>query len=671
MHWTPRSVLPGLSFAVLAATLAIPSGFATESRYSYHYFKEQRPLKLDVTRLAIWRAPAAEHLSRYGLDASAVAPVGMDGWSFIETTASVRTEAGIEQTVSRIAEAEAVEFVSPVFLDDLDEPVVITPTVLVGFDRSLEPSRAEAIVAKSGVGAIVDRDWASMERTYRVASAARNGFTVLEAANSLARRPEVVFAEPDMLVTGHTDAIPNDTYFPYLHGLHNDGTFPIYCGAKPDFDMDAHEAWDTTSGDPLILVAILDTGAQMNHPDLNIFSPGFDGTGQGGGGSPVNVCDNHGTWVAGTVSGIINNSLGIVGISPGVRTASARVFVTNVTTPCTQAGFIPETAVVAALDWAENVGARITNTSWSRNLMSSAIDQKFLDTRSRGMVHFAATGNAGTSTIVYPASIPSVNAVTAVDMCGHRAPFSNYGTGLDFAAPGIVVSTDRTGTDGGNDGVNDGVCLPSATLGCSSTANCPVGDACYLVSTDYAWVAGTSFAAPYAAGIAALLLSIHPNLTADQIEYALRKSSIDPVDQDAIGYDTDFGWGFVNAFNVLQPGSLVTPGESVELSVTSYSPGTGSLSLTYAPACASTSHDIYYGPLAEVSTYGWSGATCGIGNSGEYAAFNPGPGSFFFVVVGNAYGAEGSYGTRSASGQRPAAVGSYCGRKQLLAGACP
>jgi len=659
----------GLAALLLSALAASPAG-AGENGYAYSYFKEQRPLTLDTTRVAVLLAPDRKapepDLARYGLDASTATPMAVQGWSLVGTTASIRMDAAIERAVRQIAEGEPVEFVSPVFLDDQGEPVIVTADILVGFDRTLDPSRAEAILTGSGAGSILDRDWAGMKRTYRLRSVSRNGFTVLEAANALARRPEVTFAEPDMMVTGRTELIPNDPYFPYLWGLHNDGTFPISCTAVADFDMDGPEAWDVTIGDPSILVAVLDSGIQLNHPDLNLYTFGFDATGQAGGGGPVNACDNHGTWVAGCLSGIINNNLGIVGVAPGVKSASARIVVLNL--PCDGTGVISASWVVDALAWAESIGARITNSSWYRNTPSSAIDQKFADTRAAGILHFAAAGNNASSTLVYPASLPSINAVAALEPCGQRAPFSNFGVGLDFSAPGYVLSTDRTGADGGNDGVNDGLCLPAGILGCDSDADCPAGSACVLVTRDYAWVAGTSFASPYAAGVAALLLSLHPSLTADHLAYALKKSA---MDLGTAGYDTSYGWGFVNAANILQPESLVTPGEGADLQVTSFDPITGNLSFAYTAACASGSHDIYFGPLSQVSTYGWSGSVCGIGNTGTYTGFNPGAGSFFFVVVGSAYDVEGSYGTGS-PGERPPASGvASCGRTQLLASACP
>jgi subtilisin family serine protease len=659
-----------LCAALLAAALtafaaeASPPDDAAGHAYTYSYFKEQRPLKLDTTRVAVLRE-AAPDLSQYGL-ASGAAAMAVRGWWFVETTASARSDAAIGHAVSQVAGGQTVDFVSPVFLDDQGDPVVVTPHILVGFDRSLDPFVAEAILEESRAGLIIDRDWAGMKRTYRLKNASRDGFEVLEAANVLARRPEVTFAEPDMLVTGHMARIPNDTYFPYLWGLNNDGTWPPFACTVPDFDMDAPEAWDITIGDPSVLVAVLDTGVQLNHPDLNLFTPGFDATGDNGGGGPVNACDNHGTQVAGCVSGKIDNGVGVVGMAPGVRTAPARVIVSSLA--CDGTGIIADSWVVNGLAWAESIGARITNSSWFRNTPSSAIDQKYADTRADGMIHFASAGNNAAPTITYPSSLPTVNAVAALEPCGGLAPFSDYGPGLDFSAPGHYgIGTDRTGNAGDNDGNNDGGCLPSGILGCNRDRDCDPGNTCFLVSTDDALVAGTSFASPYVAGVAALMLSVRPNLTVAQLEAILQSSA---TDLGTPGYDEVFGWGLVNAFNAVHLASN-PPGEATDLRVTGIDHITGALNLSYTPACESSSHDIDYGPLNQVSTYGWSGSTCGIGTTGQYAGFDPGPGSFFFVVVGDAGFVEGSFGEDGTGAERPAAGAASCGRTQLLGSVCP
>jgi hypothetical protein len=169
------------------------------------------------------------------------------------------------------------------------------------------------------------------------------------------------------------------------------------------------------------------------------------------------------------------------------------------------------------------------------------------------------------------------------------------------------------------------------------------------------------------------VLSVRPALTADQLEAVLKLSA---EDLGTPGYDTDYGWGSVNALSAVQlalstpSGAPSAPGEVTNLRVTNYNKTFALLTLSYVPGCTATSHDIYFGPLNQVSTYGWSGAICGIGISGAYSQFRPGTDSYFFVIVGNTSAVEGSYGTKKTGAQRPAADDFYCGRTQLSS-ACP
>ena len=101
--------------------------------------------------------------------------------------------------------------------------VIITRDIFVGFNENVTAARAQAILAESKAGAIFDRDWSKMKGVYRLRSASRDGFEVLEAANRLAERPEVKFAEPDRIITGRMGFIPNDPGFPLVWGIHNTG----------------------------------------------------------------------------------------------------------------------------------------------------------------------------------------------------------------------------------------------------------------------------------------------------------------------------------------------------------------------------------------------------------------------------------------------------------------
>jgi subtilisin family serine protease len=499
--------------------------------YHYYYFDQKRPLTLDTRRIAVLEygntagtvtslGGARRALTRLGVRSTSVRPHPIKGWSVADTPARLRTAKGVEALADQVADrvqapgnraaAPEPDFVSPIFLDEADAPVLITPDILVGFHDGVAPEQAERILRASGAGVIRERDWNDMPGVYRLRSGAKSGFDTLDAANALAERPEVSFAEPDRIVTGQAEFLPNDALFAQQWGLHNTGQ----SGGAPDSDMDGPEAWDITTGDSSVLVVVLDTGVQQDHPDINQ-APGRDFTTNGGDGGPVNQYDNHGTNVAGCVSAIINNNRGVAGIAPNCRVASARVGIAldgagrlNVQT----------TWIVNALTWAQQIGARVTNASFSSGGPFSALDAKYAQTyNNNGMVHFAASGNGG-GTISYPARSPSVNAVGAIDRNGARASFSQYGTGLDFVAPGAqIVTTDRTG---------------------------PAG----YSSSDYRSATGTSFASPYAAGVAALVLSVNPALSASEVE-AILQAGCEDLGQG--GYDTVYGHGLVNAYTAV------------------------------------------------------------------------------------------------------------------------
>jgi subtilisin family serine protease len=475
----------------------------------HHHFDEPRPLLLDPGRVAVL-ATDDDVLADAGLAVERDLPV--PGWRLAAVPAAERTPAGAAARVDALAADARVAFTSPVFLDDRGGPLVIGRDVLVRFEPHVPVAADEAVVASEG--AVVERGFGGMAGAYRVRPDTRDGRDVLAAANRLAVRPDVRFAEPDMLFTGMGGGfIPNEPAFDSCWGLHNVGQD----GGTADMDMDAPEAWDLTIGDPGVKVVVIDSGVQQDHPDLNQVGGGdFTSEGPGDGG-PVNACDDHGTAVAGCVSAVIDNGLGTVGVAPGCRSASARTFITDTASCNTWSSFSSWT--VDALAWAQSIGAKVTCNSNMYGFTSSAIDDKYDETRTAGLVHFACAGNTVGLPVAYPASLPTVNAVTAVDRNGDLYASATTGAGLAYTAPGVeIFTTDRTG---------------------------PAG----YVAGDYVLRDGCSFATPYAAGVAALLFSYDPALTPDGAEAALQAGA---TDLGAPGYDTSYGWGFVNAEEALE-----------------------------------------------------------------------------------------------------------------------
>jgi subtilisin family serine protease len=485
---------------------------------SYYVYNGQRvPLELDLTRIAVkYRAGStardrSDAMTPHALSAATATPTGAGTWHLVPFSQAVPGANDIAATLDDLTASDAAEFVSPVFNGPRETWIVPTQDILVGFKAEYVQNAEGVLSATIPDGRITEREFGRMPGAFKIRSNARNGFDVLAEANRLAEDPRVAWAEPDMHFSGWGSLIPNDFYFPSLWGIMNTGQF----GGTPDMDMDCELAWDISTGSASIKVVVLDVGVEQTHPDINQL-PGADFTGEGGGGGPVNACDNHGTPVAGCVSAIINNTIGVVGSAPGCPVLSARPFIANLS--CNGSWSSTASWTVDALDWGELQGARVSNNSNYYGFTSGAIASKYASTYTNGMVHFSSAGNDGAGSVSYPASLPTVNAIAALDPSGAKSSFSNFGPLLSLSAPGSsVYSTDRTGLSG-------------------------------WVSGDYVVVAGTSFASPYTAGVAALVLSVEPFLTTPEVERKLRCSA---MDLGTSGFDNTFGYGFVNANNAI------------------------------------------------------------------------------------------------------------------------
>ncbi|MCE9616416.1 MAG: S8 family serine peptidase [Lentisphaerae bacterium] len=518
---------------LLRSALAAPRAAA-----HYYFFKEPRELTLDPARVAYLEPAGA--VARVGAATAAQAVTGdaplsafpVRGWTLAGIPVAQQDSATIQQRVAVLAADTHVAFASPVFVGLDGGPVIVTPDLLVRFVDGVSDARAATLLANAGAGAIQSRNWSGLAHAYRCRPGTASGYDVLNIANALAQLPEVEFAEPDMLFTGTGDWIPTDPGFGNAWGIHNTGQ----AGGTADQDMDGPEAWDITIGVTSIVVVVIDVGVQTNHPDI-LQRRGADFTSDGGDGGPRNSCDKHGTAVAGCVSAIISNGIGTAGIAPMCLTASARTFISNTNT-CNGSWTSSSSWTVAALAWAESIGARVSNNSNGYGFQSSAIASKYASTRTNGMVHFASAGNNGSTTIGYPASLPDVNAVAALDRNGNLASFSDHGVGLDLSAPGASIYTpDRTGAEG-------------------------------YAAGDYATVSGTSFASPYAAGVAALVLSVNPGLSAGGVDQVMSNSA---VDLGTAGYDTTFGYGFVNAYGAVRAATTTTTTTTTSSSTTTTS----------------------------------------------------------------------------------------------------
>lgn len=276
-----------------------------------------------------------------------------------------------------------------------------------------------------------------------------------EALEIYRNNPDVEYAEPNYILHA-TATIPSDTYFTNLWGLQNTGQTVNGTTGTAGADVHATEAWDLTTGSSSVVIAVLDSGVDYNHPDLkdNIWTnPGEvagngiddDGNGYVDDVRGWNFADNdndpmdsfgHGTHVAGILAAKGDNGIGVAGVCWTAKIMPVRFLDSSGT------GTVANE--VAGIEYAVKNGAKIINASFAAesSTPSQAEKDAITSANSAGVLFIAAAGNSGTdndTTPSYPAShgLPNIIAVAATDQNDNLATFSNYGaTSVDVAAPG-------------------------------------------------------------------------------------------------------------------------------------------------------------------------------------------------------------------------------------------
>ena len=296
---------------------------------------------------------------------------------------------------------------------------------------------------------------------------------------------------------------PNIRY--KVDSLPNDPEWSLQWGPQK---IAADWAWNTTGGDPSVLVAVVDTGIDYNHPDLaaNYVPLGYDWVNN----DPDPMDDfGHGTHVAGIMAAAINNSVGIAGLAQ-VRLIAEKVM------DASGSGSLSDIArgIVHAVDR----GARIINLSLGGPFNSNLLHEAVKYAHDQGVLVVASAGNEATNVKSYPAAYNEVVAVSAADEFDKPATFTNYGDWVDVAAPGVKI------------------------LSTMPTYHVSLNDQGYAMNYDF--LSGTSMASPHAAGVAALIWSRFPNTTRDQVRAQLQYSAEDLGEP---GLDVYYGFGRVNA----------------------------------------------------------------------------------------------------------------------------
>ncbi len=339
---------------------------------------------------------------------------------------------------------------------------------------------------------------------------------VPSAAARIGELPGVVYAHPNYIM--RPAAVPNDYYYAaYQYG--------------PNI-MRAPEAWDLTTGRAEVIVAVADSGLYFDHQDFQDGAvwanddplTGADDDGNGyvddyrgwdfiNNDNDPSASSAHGTHVAGIIAARINNGLGIAGMS-NCTIMPLQVF---------DGQYGTWEAISSAIVYAADNGARVLNYSGGGvsgdGLLASAVQYA----ARRGMVIVTAAGNHGTETPFYPAAFAETIAVSATGPDDVYYANSGRGHHIDVAAPGMDVLS-----------------------------------AYWEHPSDYRFLSGTSMATAQVSGLVALMFSLNPHLTTEEVRALLSENA---VDLGAAGFDPEFGWGRVDAAATLEavPADVTPP----------------------------------------------------------------------------------------------------------------
>jgi len=383
---------------------------------------------------------------------------------------------------------------------DGQRPVYVPAEVLVKF-------RSQA--ASADIGSIKSQLGLDTLKIFKRIAAhhlkIRSNLTVAQAISRLRQSPFVEYAEANYY--RYVNAVPNDPRYPEMWGLNNTGQ----TGGTPGADIDAQAAWNITTGSANVVVALIDSGTDLNHQDLaaNIWTNpgeipgnGIDDDGNGfvddvhgwdfrdNDNDPTDTsatCSGHGTHTAGTIGALGNNGIGVTGVNWSVKIMPLRVF----------GGFFcsgADSQIISAIEYYSDFGIRFSSNSYG----GGPFNQAAMDAiRASKSVYVAAAGNEGRDNDVtpnYPSNyeLQNIIAVAATDDTDVRAGFSNFGlNSVDLGAPGVdILST-----------------IP--------------GD-------NYGLLSGTSMATPHVAGVVCLLLAQDPGLTNLEIRFRILRG-VDPT----------------------------------------------------------------------------------------------------------------------------------------------
>ncbi|CAG7620206.1 S8 family peptidase [Paenibacillus allorhizosphaerae] len=312
----------------------------------------------------------------------------------------------------------------------------------------------------------------------------------------------IEYAEPHFLyLTNQTDeAAPSTPPNSKSVLTPNDSLYRRYQWNLPLIETEA--GWNVTKGSEDVVVAVVDTGVDLNHSDLkdqlisgyNVVNPDSQ---------PLDDV-GHGTHVAGVIGALVNNNLGVAGMSWYNRIMPIKVL--------DQSGAGSTYAVAQGIIWATDHGAKVINMSLGNYADAQFLHDAIKYAYDHDVVLIAASGNDNTERPGYPAAYPEVFAVAAADSNKAKASFSNYGDYIDVAAPGVSIASTYP-------------------------------------HNQFAALSGTSMASPHVTALAALIRSANPSLKNTEVMQIMRDTA---MDIGPSGKDKYFGYGLIDVVAALK-----------------------------------------------------------------------------------------------------------------------
>lgn len=488
--------------------------------------------------------------------------------------------AELEDSLDRARQHPDVAFASHVYrlVDSPQTWVYLTDEITVQVDQSVDQTTLAGWLAELGL--VVDHSLAGIPQAYvtRVTPAATEN--PIKLANRLLRQPGVQVAEPNLVIEIGGLYQPTDDRYPQQWHLFHQGGPQLATGSH----MNVEAAWNITRGSRSVVVAVADDGFDLEHPDLQgmgkLVAP-IDLKDRDAVPLPMQSHENHGTAVAGLAIGEENGS-GIVGVAPGCAFLPIRT-----------TGFIDDASIEQLFGEAMNRGAAVIACSWSPAAnyfpltlrQANAITQAATAGRQgKGCVILFSAGNAnrpvsGTlNEAQWPRNVlsgptkwlngfavhPDVIAVSASTSLNTKAAYSNWGASIAVTAPSNNAPPSMALPQMGT--VATGPEIRQALPGRGVVTSDRTGGAGYDPNAAYTHTfGGTSSACPMVAGVVGLMLSVNPNLTAQEVREILQTTAdkiVDPSPDpqlglkygtyDGRGHSPWFGYGKVNALAAVQ-----------------------------------------------------------------------------------------------------------------------